>query len=136
MNHYRIFLSLALWVTLLTSTLPAQTSNQPNHVLDLDGRGIRSIERVGSSWLIVTGPTADRGRFALYRWSGRAGDAAALVTGVDLKNLRPEALFALPGSGHVQLLSDDGGVNIAGVECKELPAARQTFRSLTLTTGE
>ena len=36
----------------------------------------------------------------------------------------------------MQLLSDDGGVKMAGVECKKLPAARQTFRSLTLTPGE
>jgi hypothetical protein len=104
--------------------------------LDLGQRGIRSIERVGSSYLIVAGPTADRGNFALFRWSGRAGDAATPVTGVDLKHLRPEALFALPGSGRVQLLSDDGGVEIAGVECKKLPVARQIFRSLTITPGE
>jgi hypothetical protein len=104
--------------------------------LDLGQRGIRSIERIGSSWLIVAGPTADRGRFALYRWSGQAGDAATPVAGVDLKDLRPEALFALPGSGQVKLLSDDGGIKMAGVECKELPATRQTFRSLTLTPSE
>jgi hypothetical protein len=30
----------------------------------------------------------------------------------------------------LQLLSDDGGVAIDGVECKRLPASRQTFRSV------
>lgn len=104
--------------------------------LDLGQRGIRSIERVGSFYLIVAGPTADRGTFALFRWSGRAGDAATPVTGVHLQDLRPEALFALPGSNRVQLLSDDGGVKVAGVECKKLPASRQTFRSLTITPDE
>ncbi len=39
MNHYRTFLSLALWTTLLVSSLPAQPSNQPCRVLDLDGNG-------------------------------------------------------------------------------------------------
>ena len=49
MNHYRTLLSLALWVTLLASTLPAQPIAQPstlnsqpsppNHVLELDGSG-------------------------------------------------------------------------------------------------
>ncbi len=101
--------------------------------LDLGRRGIRSIERVGSAYLIVAGPTADRGSFALYRWSGQASDGATPVSGIELKNLRPEALFALPGSGLVQLLSDDGGIRIAGVECKKLPLADQTFRSLTIT---
>ena len=101
--------------------------------LDLDRRGIRSIDWVGSSYLIVAGPTADVGSFALYRWSGQAGDAAQAVPGVDLQGLRPEAMIALaqqPGS--VQLLSDDGGVKTDGVECKKLPAARQSFRALVV----
>lgn len=104
--------------------------------LDLGQRGIRSIERVGSSYLIVAGPPADSGSFALYRWSGQAADAATPVADIDLKELRPEALFAIPGSSRVQLLSDDGGVKIAGVECKKLPAAQQTFRSLAVTPRE
>ena len=52
---------------------------------------------------------------------------------VDLGSLRPEALFAIPETAKVQLLSDDGGVVNAGVECKKLPAAKQTFRSLVVT---
>ena len=101
--------------------------------LDLGGRGIRSIERVGTGYLIVAGPSADKGSFGLYRWSGRAGDAATLLTGVDLQDLRPEAMFAIPQSHSVQLLSDDGGVKVGGVRCKKLPPAQQSFRSLTIT---
>ena len=101
--------------------------------LDLAARGIRSIERVGSSYLIVAGPPADQGSFALYRWSGLAADAPTPITGVDLKGLRPEALFAIPQSDRVQLLSDDGGVKVDGVACKKLPEARQAYRSLILT---
>jgi hypothetical protein len=101
--------------------------------LDLDRRGIRSITLVGSAYLIVAGPTADRGSFALYRWSGRTGDAATPVAGVELGNLRPEAAFAIPQTGRVQLLSDDGGVIAGGVACKRLPATQQTFRSLIVT---
>jgi len=101
--------------------------------LDLGRRGIRSIERVGESYLIAAGPTADSGSFALFRWSGRPGDAASPLTGIKLDDLRPEALFAIPHTGQVQLLSDDGGVTIDGVKCKKLPASRQTFRSLIFT---
>jgi hypothetical protein len=101
--------------------------------LDLGRRGIRSIDLVGSSYLIVSGPTADSGSFVLYRWSGRPDDAATPVAGIDLIDLRPEALFAIPQTGQVQLLSDDGGVMIGGVECKKLPATQQTFRSLIVT---
>jgi hypothetical protein len=101
--------------------------------LDLAGRGIRSIDRVGSGYLIIAGPPADKGRFALYRWSGKVGDAATPIAGVDLGDLNPEALIALPPSDRVQLLSDDGGAKASGVTCKKLPLAEQTFRSLTLT---
>jgi hypothetical protein len=104
--------------------------------LDLDRRGIRSIERFGTNYLIVAGPRADRGSFALFRWSGQSGDPPTPVAGSDLKDLRPEALFAPPGSNHAQLLSDDGGVVIAGIECKKLPEASQRFRSLTITPRE
>lgn len=102
--------------------------------LDLGGRGVRSIDRVGSSYLIVAGPPADDGTFALYRWSGRTAEAPQELSGVDFEDLRPEALFAIPGSPRVQVLSDDGGVKMAGgTKCKKLPASEQTFRSLILT---
>lgn len=104
--------------------------------INLDQRGIRSIERIGTSYVIAAGPTADAGSFALFRWSGRAGEAAAMITGSDLRDLRPEALFAIPGGKRVQVLSDDGGIRVGGVECKKLPAGRQTFRSLTITLPE
>jgi len=105
--------------------------------LDLAGRGIRSIERVGASYLIVAGPPADAGSFMLFRWSGTAGDAPQVLTDVDLQDLRPEALFVMPGGKHIELLSDDGGIRTAaGKECKKLPRQQQSFRSLTLPLPE
>ena len=101
--------------------------------LDLGQRGIRSIERIGTGYLIVAGPTGDKGTFALYRWSGQRQDTPTPLTGTDLKNLRPEALFAVPGSQQAQILSDDGGVPVDGAECKRLPAEGQGFRSETIT---
>lgn len=100
--------------------------------LPLEGRGIRSLERIGNGYLVVAGPPADEGGFALYRWSGRAGEAPVPVSSVALGSLRPEALFEWPGTGEVQVLSDDGGVRIAGTECKTLPAAQRAFRSLVV----
>jgi len=102
------------------------------HELDLGGNGVRSIERVAAGYLIVAGPPADSGSFALYRWSGQAGEAAQRLTDITLGTLRPEALFALPGTPSVQLLSDDGGVEVNGVNCKDRPAAERSFRSVTL----
>ena len=101
--------------------------------IDLAGRAVRSIELTGSSYLIVAGPPSDDGSFMLFRWSARAGDVPQSVAGVDLQDLRPEALFAIPGGTQLQLLSDDGGVRTeSGKECKKLPPSQQTFRSLTL----
>ena len=73
--------------------------------------------------MIAAGPTADSGSFALFRWSGRPGDAATPVTGIDLGDLRPEALFAIPHTGQVQLLSDDGGVRLTASSAKSCPPA-------------
>lgn len=102
--------------------------------LDLRGRGVRSFELVGTEYLIVAGPTADEGTFSLYRWSGIAGEAATELK-LELGSLRPEALFAVPATDQVQLLSDDGGVTVAGRECKTLSDREQRFRSLTASLG-
>lgn len=98
--------------------------------LDLGQRGVRSIDRVGQAYLIAAGPPADDGSFALFRWSGRAGDAPVPMK-VDLGTLRPEALFAWP-DGQVTLLSDDGGMPVGKKVCKEADKSRRAFRSLDL----
>lgn len=98
--------------------------------LDLGGRGIRSIERVGDAYFIAAGPPGNSGSFAIYRWSGRAEDAPSPVAGFALGDMRPEALFARPGSDMLMLLSDDGGLRVAGTQCKQRPMDRQAFRGL------
>jgi len=98
--------------------------------LDLNKRGVRSIERIGNGYLLVAGPTADSGSFALYRWGG-PGDAAPQLLPQRFDALRPEALIVWP-DGTVQLLSDDGGVESAGIACKDRPAAQQRFRSVEI----
>lgn len=100
--------------------------------LDLDGRGIRSIDRVGSAYLIVAGPPANVGTFALYRWSGDPAERATVVAGIDFAGLHPEALFAVPNSDTVQILSDDGDVAQGATRCKDLPRSKQSFRSITI----
>lgn len=96
--------------------------------LDLGGRGVRSIERIGSGYLIAAGPPADVGTFALFRWSGKAADAPVAVK-AELGTLRPEALFAWP-DGQVTLLSDDGGVLVGKKACKDAAPAKRSFRAL------
>jgi hypothetical protein len=101
-------------------------------LLDLDGRGVRSIDRVGDHYMIVAGPVGDVGTFALYRWSGKRKDKP-----VSLPTTLPgahafEALMALPGTKDILLLSDDGVDD--GIECGSPAKASQKFRALRLET--
>lgn len=96
--------------------------------LDLGGRGVRDIERIGKGYLIVAGPTADGGSFALYRWSGQPKQVPVALK-LDLGSLRPEALFAWP-DGLLTLLSDDGGVDLGKKACKDADRSHRSFRSL------
>ena len=108
----------------------APASFGPPISLDLGGRGVRAIERLDAGYLVVAGPTADEGDFWLYRWSGQAGDAPQRVPDLAFGTLRPEAIFAWPQTGLVQILSDDGGIEAAGIACKDRPATQQAFRSI------
>ncbi len=101
--------------------------------IDLAGRGIRSIERFGDFYLVVAGPIDGDGAFDLYRWSGKGSDAPTKVANANLSGLNPEALFAIPGTQDVQILSDDGAEQVAGKDCKKAPRASQSFRSMTIT---
>ena len=95
--------------------------------LDLGGRAIRSIELVGLAYMIVAGPTGKTGDFALFQWSGKASEAPLEMGHVDFREARPEALFAIPGTHMVQILSDDGGEH-----CKDVPEDQQTFQSVVV----
>jgi hypothetical protein len=103
----------------------------PMRLKGLNGNGIRSIDLVGTSYLVVAGPPADAGSFALHRWSGKADETATQIAGIDFQNLRPEAMFAV-SQDTVQIVSDDGGVMVDGKECKKLDEAKQTFRTLLI----
>jgi hypothetical protein len=102
----------------------------------LGRRGIRSIERIGDRYLIIAGPfdggKRDGKDFALYAWSGKAGDKPDKIR-TDFGTLIPEAIFAIPGGNEVQILSDDGKVEVAGGDiCKDVPKKKKSFRSVSL----
>lgn len=101
--------------------------------LDLGNRGIRSIELVGSTYLIIAGPPGDEGTFRLFRWSGVPADKPIGIPGVSFDGLNPEALFAVPQTDTVQVLSDDGGEDVEGVACKKQKKSKQSFRSIIVT---
>ncbi len=95
--------------------------------LDLGGLAIRSMELVEDAYIIVAGPPADHGRFALFRWSGAANEAPVEIPHDDFGALRPEAIFAIPGTRMLQILSDDGGEHV-----KQMAQHEQCFKSVTV----
>ena len=111
-------------------------------LLDLGGLGIRSLEMVNGSLLIVAGPaegnnkrSANISPSALYRWSGKFEQPAErLRTFTPLGAeplLNPEAL--LRDGDSLVLLSDDGKLDRDGLRCEELPKGKQRFRELRMT---
>jgi hypothetical protein len=103
-------------------------------LLDLDGLGIRSIERTpGGLYLIVAGKHDEGGPSRLFRWSGVPGSAAAGGQPIGDQGFNPEALFV--SDGRVVVLSDDGTRTFPGHdgECKALEQDDQKkFRSLVV----
>jgi len=109
--------------------------------LDLGRRGIRALHWTGNEVLIVAGPVGE-GKdpsfgtdFALFRWSGKAGEAATEIKNVAVNSLRPEAVFIFPGSKQGMLLSDDGTEQVKDKDCKNKETARpdRSFRALPFT---
>jgi Protein of unknown function (DUF3616) len=106
----------------------------PRQLGKLEGRGIRSIEWINNTYVIVAGPHGDAEEsdieppFALFTWSGKEGDAKPVMMKVKLPDdFAPEAVFAIPGSSNMMLLSDDGTK-----KCKDADKLQKSFRALTL----
>lgn len=119
---------MALVIPLLNPAEAVQgTSAQLGEAIELDlgGMAIRSMELVGLAYMIVAGPPADHGEFALYRWSGEPQEAPVQLLHEPFDKARPEALFAVPGTRMVQVLSDDGGAHV-----KKMTEEEQQFLSL------
>jgi hypothetical protein len=100
--------------------------------IPLGGSGIRSIEyfEAEKKYLIVAGPPGDIGDFKLYRWSGSPTESPELIKALVLEGLRPEAFILYPGEKtRIQVLSDDGAVQVDGKECKDAKPEKRSFRS-------
>lgn len=102
-------------------------------LLDLGGRGIRSIEYSDARerYFIVAGPHDDEGTFAFFEWSGHAADRPQAVHAIHFDGLNPEALVLYADqSVREQVLSDDRGDEVNGRRCLWREQDQQSFRSL------
>jgi hypothetical protein len=100
-------------------------------LLDLGGRGVRSLSWWRGRFLIIAGDHAGGGTSALYTWDG--GTDAVPVATVDLGAYNPEGFFTPEDRDEILVVSDDGERLIDGAPCKKLkdPARRQ-FRGVWL----
>ena len=100
-------------------------------LLDLDGRGIRSLSLWRGRFLIIAGPVADEVISQLYVWDGSSPPRR--VPDVDLYGINPEAFVTRDERGEIMVLSDDGTLEIDGVPCKKLKdRAKKQFRRLSV----
>jgi hypothetical protein len=102
--------------------------------LDLRGLGIRDIALFRNRYLLIAGVAGEQAEFKIYRWGGQ-GSAPEALHVPDLQKYSPEAVVIYPERGlkQVQLLSDDGTVEIEGVRAKHLSdPAKKSFRAVWL----
>ncbi len=87
-------------------------------LLNLNGRGIREITRIGqNSYIIIAGDYDDAGALSsiVYRWNGNPADAPVALTGFDISGLNPEGVLPVNSGGmmaldQLQMISDNGTV--------------------------
>jgi hypothetical protein len=85
-------------------------------VLDLAGRGIRSIEfwPERQRFVILAGPASGKGDFRLYWWTGMAAAQPKKIKAVRFsrmklgKRVSPEAVFTEARSGALYVVFDEG----------------------------
>jgi hypothetical protein len=98
----------------------------PPALVNLGGRGIRDMVAASAAdeTLLLAGPPAKDGTWALFRW--RAGDAAARAVDVAVPaGVVWEGLTLDPDTGDLWLASDDGGT---GPKCKDREPQERSFR--------
>lgn len=83
--------------------------------LDLGGRGIRDLIRLSNgTYIIVAGNPGESINGALYKWTGKAGDAPIRVASPNSDSLNAEGAIAVNTNGQLslsdlQVITDKGG---------------------------
>jgi hypothetical protein len=104
-------------------------------LLDLGGLGVRSLSSWRKRYLIAAGHFAHGAVSKLFTWDGKAPPVPA--KSMDFREFNPEGFFTPDDREQFMVLSDDGSVQVDGVECKQLkdPAAK-TFRGAWLPLAQ
>ncbi|MEY2408366.1 MAG: uncharacterized protein QOF48_1036 [Verrucomicrobiota bacterium] len=111
--------------------------------LNLDGRGIRSIEGSGTNYLIVAGPPGSGSNivgFRLYTWNGKPASPPR-ERSADLGGMNPEGIVGVPAgvwrtNTLMQLVSDNGTTVFYGDDIQAKHLASREFKKFRLDTVE
>lgn len=100
-------------------------------LLDLQGRGLRSLSTWRGQYLAIAGSTTSGGQSALYSWDGSRPPTEVPAA---LETLNPEAFVTPEDQSQILLLSDDGTQPVDGGECKRVKdPAKKFFRGLRVS---
>jgi hypothetical protein len=98
-------------------------------LLDLGGRGVRSLGLWRGQYLIMAGASGAGHRSLLFVWDGNT--LPRPMTALDLSDINPEAFVSRDEQDEVMFLSDDGQVKVDGAPCKKLTdRSKKQFRGL------
>ena len=84
-------------------------------LLDLNGWGIRSIDKLTTNKYVIIAGNYDDGPFngAIFLWNGNPADAPVIQPGFNISGMNPEAFLQVNSGGNIvpnqlQLISDNG----------------------------
>jgi hypothetical protein len=113
-------------------------------LLDLNGWGIRSIDRLSNNNYVIIAGNYDDGPFngAIFTWNGNAVDAPVQQNGFSLAGMNPEAFLQLNSAGNIvtnqlQVISDNGAYEYYNdaIAAKDLAIGNfKKFRSDIITS--
>ena len=101
--------------------------------IDLGGDGVRSIMGEPGDYHIAAGAYDGADRASLWKWDGQSAPVK-IWSAPRGSSANLEALIEMPSAKGRQMLalSDDGGVEVNGVECKDLPPHQRSFRAFVV----
>ncbi len=106
---------------------PAQLGEP--ELLDLGGRGVRSLSLWRGQYLVMAGSAGEGRESMLFVWDGSG--VPRPLHALDLSDVNVEGFVSRDEQDEVLLLSDDGTVEIEGEACKRLKdRAKKQFRGL------
>ena len=103
-------------------------------MLDLGGRGIRSLERIGTRYLVIAGRPDDAAKvgYALFWWNGDADHVPEPWRNQpDFTDFDPEVAMLMPGGKAVMILSDDGD-RYPKADLEDPTSDRRGFQSMVV----